>query len=349
MKPKTKRDCYSEITNAIIADLEKGVIISDEDLKKDICTRHPYREWLNKHKIGFNELADSDKHVVQPEAEVLLRQQIAFGISREELETILEPMMIDGKEPIGSMGTDVPLAILSDHPQNLANYFKQLFAQVTNPPIDPIREKMVMANFSILGGFTGSGKTPILQQLIKSERPVIDLEKIACHKGSAFGALGEEAQPRQEMFENKLALELFLKRHTEKYIWLEDESQRVGQMMIPKGIWEQMRNSKVYFLDIPFEKRVEYLVSTYGTFNKEGLVNATMRIQKRLGGLETKNVINSIIENDFNAAFTILLRYYDKLYDKGLKNRVNLESLLTKISCESVNTENYKKVININN
>lgn len=138
-----------------IADLEKGVIISDEDLKKDICTRYPYREWLNKHKITFSDLAGSDKLVVQPDKDELLRQQIAFGISKEELETILTPMMTEGKEPIGSMGTDVPLAILSDLPQNLANYFKQLFAQVTNPPIDPIREKMVMANFSILGGYGG--------------------------------------------------------------------------------------------------------------------------------------------------------------------------------------------------
>ena len=203
--------------------------------------------------------------------------------------------------------------------------------------------------FSILGGFTGSGKTPVLQQLKNQGKPVIDLENIACHKGSAFGALGEDPQPRQEMFENKLALQLFFTTDHDKNIWLEDESQRVGQMMIPKGIWDQMRNSNIYFLDIPFEKRVEYLVSTYGTYNKEGLVNATMRIQKRLGGLETKNVINSIIENDFNAAFTILLKYYDKLYDKGLKNRTNLESLLTKINCQTVNTENYKKVIDFNN
>ncbi len=138
-----------------IADLEKGVIISDEDLKKDICNRHPYRQWLNKHKITFTDLSSSDKNTVHPDKAELLRQQISFGITREELETIIEPMMLEAKEPIGSMGTDVPLAVLSEHPQNLANYFKQLFAQVTNPPIDPIREKMVMANFSILGGYGG--------------------------------------------------------------------------------------------------------------------------------------------------------------------------------------------------
>jgi len=138
-----------------IADLEKGRIISDEELKQGICREYPYREWLVKHKISFSDLAKPDRTPEYLNAEELVRQQIAFGISREELHEIVLPMILDGKEPISSMGNDTPLAILSDQPQNLANYFKQLFAQVTNPPIDPIREKMVMANYSILGGYGG--------------------------------------------------------------------------------------------------------------------------------------------------------------------------------------------------
>ena len=138
-----------------IADLEKGRIISDEELKLEICKEHPYRDWLVKHKISFSDLAKPERTTEYLEPEELLRQQIAFGISREEIHEIFLPMIQDGKEPITSMGNDTPLAVLSDQPQNLANYFKQLFAQVTNPPIDPIREKMVMANYSILGGYGG--------------------------------------------------------------------------------------------------------------------------------------------------------------------------------------------------
>lgn len=163
-----------------IADLEKGEIISDEDLKKDICNRHPYREWLNKHKISFTDLSRSDHHSAQPDPAELLRQQIAFGVTKEELETILEPMMLEAKEPIGSMGTDVPLAVLSEQPQNLASYFKQLFAQVTNPPIDPIREKMVMANYSILGGYGGILTTTEAHcKQIQIKQPVITESEIS--------------------------------------------------------------------------------------------------------------------------------------------------------------------------
>ncbi len=200
-------------------------------------------------------------------------------------------------------------------------------------------------NFKILGGYTGSGKTIIIQNLEKKKIPVIDLEKIANHKGSAFGALGENPQPRQEMFENRLAVELFFKSTNNTPIWMEDESQRVGAMMIPKNIWEQMRKSPVYFLDIPFAERLKYLVSTYGTYKKDELVSAIMRIQKRLGGLQTKNAINYLLEDNFEECFSILLQYYDKLYAKGLQNRTNLNNLLNSITCETVTSENQFKIL----
>jgi tRNA 2-selenouridine synthase len=211
-------------------------------------------------------------------------------------------------------------------------------------------------NFKILGGFTGSGKTIVLEGLKNVGQKIIDLEKIANHKGSAFGALGEKPQTSQEMFENLLAIELSSKATLlgedlptgqaglEGAIWLEDESQRIGKCMIPNNIWNRMRNSKIYFLDISFEERLNYLVEGYGKFSREDLENSIIRIQKRLGGLETQNAINFLQENNIKECFSILLKYYDKLYAKGLKNRENYDLLLNIIPCLCVNTDNVNKL-----
>jgi tRNA 2-selenouridine synthase len=193
--------------------------------------------------------------------------------------------------------------------------------------------------FKIIGGYTGSGKTLVLHQLTIQKKSIIDLEGLANHKGSAFGALGQNPQPRQEMFENLLAEGLAnCELPTANCTWLEDESQRIGNLQIPMPLWYTMRKSPVYFLDIPFEERLDYLTKEYGKFEKEKLVNAIIRIQKRLGGLETKNAINYLLENNHKECFRILLTYYDKLYAKGLQNRENLSTLLNKIHCLSVDT-----------
>lgn len=206
--------------------------------------------------------------------------------------------------------------------------------------------------FRIIGGYTGSGKTLLLRDLEKRGQTIVDLELLADHKGSAFGALGEKKQVRQEMFENLLAEELSLKSgvgsrepvttdyglKTTDWIWLEDESQRIGNLQIPMPLWDTMRKSPIYFLDIPFEQRLEYITEEYGKFEKEQLIDATMRIQKRLGGLETKNAINHLLENDHKACFRILLTYYDKWYGKALYNRENISTLLNKIPCTGVDT-----------
>ncbi len=192
--------------------------------------------------------------------------------------------------------------------------------------------------FKIIGGYTGSGKTLVLQQL-SQQHATIDLEALANHKGSAFGAMGP--QPTQEMFENLLA-NAFNQQQTinnkPQTIWLEDESQRIGNLQIPMPLWNTMRKSPVYFLDIPFEERLEYITEEYSKVEKEKLVNAVIRIQKRLGGLETKNAINYLLEDNHKESFRILLRYYDKWYLKGLYNRENPESLLNKIPCSGVDT-----------
>lgn len=198
----------------------------------------------------------------------------------------------------------------------------------------------------ILGGYTGSGKTNVIKELEQSGQKIIDLELLAHHKGSAFGSLGEKAQPKQEMFENLLAKELSLKSSGSDFFWLEDESQRIGNLQIPMSFWHSMRKSSIYFLDVPFEERLQYITDEYGKFEKEKLVNAVIRIQKRLGGLETKNAINHLLENDHKECFRILLRYYDKWYEKALNNREELQSLLNKIPCESVDTaHNAKKLL----
>lgn len=135
-----------------IASLEEGRIISDDEVKEKICNEYPYADWLLKHKITFKDLPKPNIKYERLEGAELLAQQIAFGYTNEDIKVILEPMAEKGKEPLGSMGTDTPLAVLSDQSQHLSNYFKQLFAQVTNPPIDPIRERMVMSTFTNLGG-----------------------------------------------------------------------------------------------------------------------------------------------------------------------------------------------------
>lgn len=165
-----------------IVDIEEGRIISDDEVKKSICSQKPYGDWLNKYKIRLNELPEPRVMFTHLEHEQVFKYQKAFGYSSEELDNIIAPMALDGKEPIGSMGTDVPLAILSDQPQHLSSYFKQLFAQVTNPPIDPIRERLVMS----LASFVGNNgnmliEDPLSCHTVALKHPVLtnkDLEKI---------------------------------------------------------------------------------------------------------------------------------------------------------------------------
>jgi glutamate synthase (NADPH/NADH) large chain len=134
-----------------VVDMEQGRIISDDELKNDICSRKPYGDWLNQYKIRLEELDEPRVTFTHLSDSSILKYQKAFGYTTEDIESLITPMAVDGKEPIGSMGTDIPLAVLSDQPQHITSYFKQLFAQVTNPPIDPIRERMVMSLATFVG------------------------------------------------------------------------------------------------------------------------------------------------------------------------------------------------------
>lgn len=209
---------------------------------------------------------------------------------------------------------------------------------------------------AIIGGYTGSGKTEVLHSLASKGISTIDLEGLAHHKGSAFGALGQLPQPSQEQFENKLAKALSLLNKTlstsnateespltvdslAKVLIVEDESQRIGNVNIPTVFFKQMRETKVYFLDIPFDERLAFITAYYGQFEKEKLVNAIIRIKKKLGGLETKIAINALIEDDIISCFRVLLHYYDKLYQKGLLRREEAIKMVQKVPCKKVDAE----------
>src|SRR5215213_8956959 len=133
-----------------LVDIKEGRIVADEEIKDKIAREKPYREWINEHQIHINDLP-KPVFTHQPNHETILQRQRAFGYTEEELRVILEPMANGGAEAIGSMGNDTPPAVLSKRPQLLYNYFKQLFAQVTNPPIDAIREELVTSTDTMIG------------------------------------------------------------------------------------------------------------------------------------------------------------------------------------------------------
>jgi len=136
--------------NMFVVDTIRGRIIGDDELKQTLAGEHPYQEWLDASMIALDHLPEPP-YVHTTNTETILQRQRVFGYTYEELRLLLEPMATTGSEPVGSMGTDTPLAILSERPQLLYNYFKQLFAQVTNPPVDGIREELVMSADTCVG------------------------------------------------------------------------------------------------------------------------------------------------------------------------------------------------------
>ncbi|NRB63730.1 MAG: glutamate synthase large subunit, partial [Saprospiraceae bacterium] len=174
----------------LIADLDEHRVIGDEELKNTICSRLPYRDWLNTNRITLNDITETDPDTIAQHKKQLIQNQVLFGFSREDLKFLLQPMISSQKDPIGSMGADTPLAALSHHSQHLANYFKQLFAQVTNPPIDPIRERSVMSLFTFLGDQQNIlDLKPERARIIHLDSPVLsntDMNKIKYNQQSGF-------------------------------------------------------------------------------------------------------------------------------------------------------------------
>ena len=164
-----------------LVDTVQKRIVSDAEIKRMLSSRQPYAEWLKEQQVTLEQLPEPAR-VIASNPETLLRRQRAYGYSEEDLKILLSPMGARGEEPIGSMGADTPLACLSDRPQPLFNYFKQLFAQVTNPPIDPIREEMVMSLISYIGNERNIlAEAPENCHTLKLPHPILtnrDLEKL---------------------------------------------------------------------------------------------------------------------------------------------------------------------------
>ena len=172
----------------LLIDTAEQRIISDDEIKQRIATELPYNEWVKEHVIHLSEITQADESDV-PAVEDLFKQQQAFGYTQEDLVRMIVPMAKDGKDPVGAMGADAPLAILSEKPQLLYNYFKQMFAQVTNPPIDSIREEMVTSTRVMLGNsgnltdpnktgtYALSMRTPIL-----TNQELASIKALACRR-----------------------------------------------------------------------------------------------------------------------------------------------------------------------
>jgi len=198
--------------------------------------------------------------------------------------------------------------------------------------------------FIILGGLTGSGKTGILRHLGSRKIQVSDLEGIARHKGSAFGAIGQPPQPTSEHFANMLWDNL-KDLDIANNIWLEDESKNIGTVFMPDGFYLRMRESPVIALIMDVKTRMPRLLEEYSTHSKEELINSVRKISRRLGGDNTSEAIASIESGDFTRAIEITLGYYDRTYLYGLRQRPekNIRFIETDTDDIAINAE---KVLN---
>lgn len=174
--------------------------------------------------------------------------------------------------------------------------------------------------FIIISGPTGSGKTEILHELLKLGEQVIDLEQLAKHKGSAFGSLGMSEQPTIEQFENNLHQELN-KFDFSRRIWVEDESRKIGKVVLHGGLWENLNNARLVLLNTPLDFRVRRLVKDYGRFKPDELRESLLKIAKRLGGLSLNEALEALDAGDLAKVAEISLNYYDKAYRFSLEKR----------------------------
>jgi len=172
----------------------------------------------------------------------------------------------------------------------------------------------------VLGGMTGSGKTEILNNLKSLGFKVLELETLAHHKGSAFGALGEMAQNSNEQFENDIFSFLY-RCNPEEPVWVEDESRNIGKNLIPSSIFTQILNSPLICIETNTETRISRLVKDYSEFPVDSLAFSISKISKRLGGLNTKSALNYLEQGDFRKVAGVMLDYYDRTYSYSLKER----------------------------
>ncbi len=195
----------------------------------------------------------------------------------------------------------------------------------------------------ILGGMTGSGKTEILHEIKKLGEQVLDLEQVAHHKGSAFGAIGQTEQVSNEQFENNL-YEHWKKLSFKKPIWVEDESRSIGKNSIPDPLYLKMRNAPVIKVDIPKALRIKRLVKEYAYVDHAALIDAVHRIRKKLGLQHEKDAINALENKNYEKVADITLTYYDKAYLNGLSKRPH-QNIHTLQLDKDIPKENAEKII----
>jgi len=190
-------------------------------------------------------------------------------------------------------------------------------------------------NLLVIGGRTGSGKTAILQHLSLKGEQMIDLEGLAHHKGSAFGALGELDQPSTEQFENELC-RVILPLDSGKITWIEDESRNVGKCVIPGELFTRMREAALVFLDISRELRARHLVGDYAQYGQGELRTCVLKIEKRLGGDRTREALEAIDQEDYYQTAMITLHYYDKAYMYSLEKNHEHYQVLSSLDVDPV-------------
>lgn len=190
---------------------------------------------------------------------------------------------------------------------------------------------------ALLGGFTGCGKTHILRALQQRGLPVVDLEALACHQGSAFGQLGQPPQPTQQQFENDLAVSLRkaldLASETGRPVWLEDESRFIGSLYLPPRLWQQMLKAPLYTLPDDRERRLQNLAKDYGRFAPAELASSVLKLRKRLGPEKTAAVLAELGRGNLHNAARQLLDYYDKTYSHSMAKREGSPPVLLPQDC----------------
>ncbi len=194
------------------------------------------------------------------------------------------------------------------------------------------------ARVIVLGGYTGSGKTDILKVLAAKGEQVIDLEELACHKGSVFGAMGQPPQPTNEQFENNLyARWAYL--DLSRPLWLEDESRMIGRITLPDPVVEQISKGVMIRAGLGPEVRIKRLVSEYAGFDKQMLGDAIRKIGERLGGAGTKEALSALEAGRFDVVASLVLAYYDKAYQFSVSRRINKEVIDIPVSGSDINAD----------
>ncbi|MCX6280946.1 MAG: tRNA 2-selenouridine(34) synthase MnmH [Bacteroidetes bacterium] len=183
----------------------------------------------------------------------------------------------------------------------------------------------------VLGGYTGCGKTEILRSIAAKGEQVIDLEKLASHKGSVFGALGQGDQPTNEQFENNL-YRIWAGMDFRKRIWLEDESRSIGKVALPPPVYEQIMNGKLVEVVLNKKQRINRLVAEYAGFEKVLLAGALSRIREGLGGTRYNAAMLALMQSDFGSVADLVLEYYDKAYRKAIEKRQDKDGIVIQLT-----------------